>query len=178
MTEGSNRFTGGSIRGSSLTLFLFCELSEGVVSAGLSSISRTGSPVDVNIFGGAMLIGGSELLGSVLAGFGLGEFGNRRLVFPVGAPRVNSLFGFESTLEVAVVGGANCRSFGRVGVAAIDGFVDGFGFATPEPMIGFGVEFGGVAGGCFVLAKRMEPTTAWAVFGSFGIRVSSRVFPA
>lgn len=53
-----------------------------------------------------------------------------------------------------------------------------FGFATPEPMIGLELELGGDAGGCLELAKRMEPTSAWAVFGSFGIRVNSRVFPA
>lgn len=74
MTAVSKRFKGGEIVGSSLrvtslTLFLFCELSKGLASLGLSSIKRTGSPVEVNIFGGAILNGGRVALVLVLEGF-------------------------------------------------------------------------------------------------------------
>ncbi len=141
MAAGSKRFKGGAILGSSLIGFLFCELLGGLVSAGLSSIKRTGSPVEVNIFGGAIWMGGRVEFGAEWVGFEVGVFGNRRLVFPVGAPRFRSFLGVE----------LNC---GGVGVVAR------FGLATPEPMIGLEFAVGGEAGGCLELAKRIEPTSA------------------
>jgi hypothetical protein len=104
-------------------------------------------------------MGGRVEFGAEWVGFEVGVFGNRRLVFPVGAPRFRSFLGVE----------LNC---GGVGVVAR------FGLATPEPMIGLEFAVGGEAGGCLELAKRIEPTSAWAVFGSFGMRVSSSELPA